>query len=687
MPTLQEQINATPSGGMLNVTGEFAENIVINKPLTLIGAKIVSPNADPAVSIPPRTRDVTLRNCEIAGSGSVIHAIVEIGLSQTTVLADVPTNITLDHCDIHGHAAQEVQRGVAANGANVRILNSRIYEIHGLGYDTQAICCWNGPGPFKIIGNYLEASGENVMFGGSPAAIQGLIPTDIEVRGNWMRKPLSWYPNDPSYAGRHWSVKNLFELKNARRVVVEGNIFEGNWTDAQAGRAIVFTPRPSDSGLWAVIEDVEFKNNIVKDVGSGILILGHDEAGLSGLIPTETRLRRVRVANNLWLIDGPRFASNGWFVTVIAGTEDAVVEHNTAIQTGQIVGTDYDPSTRFVYRDNISRHNEYGIFGSGKSAGNSTISYYFPDSIILNNVIAKEIKGGSSPSNYESIYPTGNFFPETLASVGFIDLTGGNLRLSASSPYKGKATDGKDPGCDFDALEAAQGGTSTPTPVPQPVPTPVPTPTPTPTPTPDPAPIPSPDTSVPVIAITSPVEGATVSGRITVTTSVIDAVDIGESYLVVDGAVAVRTNAAPGSFSYDTAILADGNHSISVRAWKGGMAIDAKAVNVIVKNAVEPVPVPPVPPAPPPAPSIDAPKSITVPRNGSGEIDVSFKNLTEPVAVNVSGSDGQVAVSPLTKVAQPPSSILAFKVRVKKQSRTITFTSSCGVVSVRVNIT
>ena len=38
--------------------------------------------------------------------------------------------------------------------------------------------------------------------------------------------PLSWRIGDPSYAGTEWSVKNLFELKNARRVLVDGNIFQ-----------------------------------------------------------------------------------------------------------------------------------------------------------------------------------------------------------------------------------------------------------------------------------------------------------------------------------------------------------------------------------------------------------------------------------------------------------------------------
>ncbi|HSE33411.1 MAG TPA: hypothetical protein VLA93_17700, partial [Pyrinomonadaceae bacterium] len=263
-----------------------------------------------------------------------INDLLRLGDDKQTSLDQVPHHIVIDRCYIHGFETQEVQRGISLNSAETNINNSYISDVHGKGYDTQAICGWNGPGPYKIINNYLEGAGENVMFGGAAAAIPGLVPTDIQVRNNYFYKPLSWYPADPSYAGFHWSVKNLFELKNARNVMIDGNIFENNWTDAQAGRAIVFTPRPSDSGSAAVVEDVTFTNNIVRNVASGVLLLGHDEPPA----PTDTRLRRVRLANNLFdNIDGPRFGSNGVFLTVIAGTEDVTIEHNTAIQTGNII--------------------------------------------------------------------------------------------------------------------------------------------------------------------------------------------------------------------------------------------------------------------------------------------------------------------------------------------------------------
>jgi hypothetical protein len=426
---------------------ELPENARVSPSQSALFAKVQSStNAEPILRTKPGAHHYKFVGIEFSTTDENVKVFDLIRLGDwdpQTTLESVPHHLIIDRSYIHGFKTQEVQRGIALNSAETSITNSYISEIHGKGYDTQAICGWNGPGPFKIINNHLEGAGENVMFGGAPAKIPDLVPTDIEIRNNYFYKPLSWYTKDPSYGGIHWTVKNLFELKNARKVIIEGNIFENNWTDAQAGRSIVFTPRPSDSGKAAVIEDVTFENNIVRNVGSGVLLLGHDEPPA----PTENRLRRVTIRNNLFLnIDGPRFGSNGTFLTVIAGTQDVTIEHNTAFQTGTIVLADYDPNVRFIYRNNISRHNEYGIFGSGSGIGKPAIAKYFPGSVITGNVIAKEV---NAPGNAESLYPAGNFFPESMQAV-FVDLERGNYRLRPNSRFR--AAGGVDPGANIDKL-------------------------------------------------------------------------------------------------------------------------------------------------------------------------------------------------------------------------------------------
>lgn len=101
----------------------------------------------------------------------------------------------------------------------------------------------------------------------------------------------------------------------------------------------------------------------------------------------------------------------------------------------------------------------------------------------------------------------------------------------------------------------------------------------------------------------------------------------------------------------------------------------------------DPVPEPPAPEPPKPTCSISAPASISIRRNSTGSIAVTLQDLSSPVEVKVIGSDGQVTVSPLSWQAGPTSTVKQFQVKVKRQSRTITFQSPCGTVEVRINVT
>src|SRR5439155_7704562 len=74
-----------------------------------------------------------------------------------------------------------------------------------------------------------------------------------------------------------WSVKNLFELKNAQDVLVEGNVMENLWVADQSGYPILFTPRNQNGKApWAVVQRVTFQHNLVRHAAGGINILGSD---------------------------------------------------------------------------------------------------------------------------------------------------------------------------------------------------------------------------------------------------------------------------------------------------------------------------------------------------------------------------------------------------------------------------
>nr|MBA2301465.1 hypothetical protein [Acidobacteriota bacterium] len=122
------------------------------------------------------------------------YTLLEIGTNNSlqTTLQSVPSDIVLDRVFVHGHPVKGQQRCVGLNGRNVDVLNSYIVSCASFAVDAQAIGTFNGPGPMKIINNYLEASTENILFGGSDPRIDGLVPSDIEIRRNHFSKPLAY---------------------------------------------------------------------------------------------------------------------------------------------------------------------------------------------------------------------------------------------------------------------------------------------------------------------------------------------------------------------------------------------------------------------------------------------------------------------------------------------------------------
>jgi hypothetical protein len=533
--------------------GQLPEGVRVTPSQSSLLAKIQSTApATPAIQTAPGANGYAFIGVEVAAANPT-HQIFDLVRLGTTgenqdTLSEVPTGFLIDRSYIHGFATQEVQRGIALNSADTAITNSYISEIHGRGYDTQAICGWNGPGPFKIVNNYLEGAGENVMFGGALATIQNLIPSNIEFRGNHVFKPLSWKEGHPTFVPltplpgstlNHWSVKNLFELKNARNVVIDGNLFENSWTDGQIGYAILFTVRGEGNNQmpWATIQNVSFTNNIVRGTDQGIQTLGLDNLNAS------TRASGLYVYNNLFE------NIKHWFF-VLNGFHDTTIEHNTHQQGHNVLVLTGDKSERFIYRNNATFRNPngFGVFGDAVGEGSVAFETFTPGAIVQGNVIAGAL---------ERIYPSGNFYPADLSGL---------------TSFRG--TDGLVPG---------YLGSSVPTPTPTPTPTPEPTPTPTPT----------QDTVAPTATLTSPSNGATLSGTVTVTATAQDNVAVNNVYLIVDDSVVVGPDTeAPYSFKLDTTKLSEGSHFMYIRAWDAsGNAGDSPRITVTVANTT-PTPTP-----------------------------------------------------------------------------------------------
>lgn len=394
-------------------------------------AKLQSGNSGPALRTAPGARGWRLELLEFGPAANGAGDIIQLGDGSAAQagLAQVPRDLAIDRCYIHGDATVGQKRGIALNSGATEITGSHIAEIKAVGIDTQAIAGWNGPGPYRIENNHLEAAGEVFMLGGATPGIRDLVPSDVVFTRNYVGRPASW-------TTEKWQVKNLLELKNARRVMVSMNVFEHNWVAAQAGYAIVLTPRGErGQAAWATVEDVTFRLNIVRDVAAGINVLGHDDAGPSGLA------RRIQISENLfYAFDREKWKGDGFFLVITEGPSDITVEKNTILQRGNIIEAGGRragapiPIERFVFRDNIALHNAFGVHGQGRGVGKDTLNAFFPDAEFDHNVL-----GGGNPS----AYPPGNFFPSAGDLMSeFVDPGAADFRLKPGSRYLTAATDG-----------------------------------------------------------------------------------------------------------------------------------------------------------------------------------------------------------------------------------------------------
>jgi len=420
-------------------------------------ARIVSPNSDPALMTMFGAHHYRIAGIEISVEAANYNLILlGYGLQQYTdplwtkasadTLDKLPHHITFDR--VYLHSTSDVNRsrtGILADGRYIAVVDSHIANFKDTS-DAQAICVWSGQGPYKIANNYLEATGENIMFGGEDPKIADLVPSDIEIRGNDFFKPLIWQQEDL------WKVKNLFELKNAQRVLFSGNRLENNWVDGQAGTAVLFTVRNQSGGApWSVVQDVTFENNIIRNAVNGFAITGEDD------LQDSQQTKRILIRNNI-LQD----ISRGFFTISTPAYEgkrhpvlDLTINNNLLLFSGMgneavRLQSPFIQVQNFVFENNILAHGDYGLNISDERA----LDYSFGNNVIVLN--PGERIYAWYLANFNSAYPN-NFKADGMGNVGFIDYDQGNYRLSDLCPHKGAGTDGKDVGPDFDVLLAALG--------------------------------------------------------------------------------------------------------------------------------------------------------------------------------------------------------------------------------------
>ena len=398
-------------------------------------------------------------------------------------------HLVVDRSWLHGNLQDETRSGLSLNGMTyAAVVDSYFSDFHcisGTGTCTDAHALGGGvgdtqDGPFKIQNNFLEASGEAVLFGGGPATSS---PTDIQVLNNHFWKPWQWMPGNPNFIGgpdgHPFVVKNHFELKNAVRVLVEGNLMENTWGGfSQSGYGILLTPRNQYS-----IRTGAFLCPVcqVTDVTIRYVHISHGGGGIqmATVQDTPTGPGQPALAGTRWSIhdvvmdDLSKQYVGGGVVFEILNTwlknplNTVTINHVTAFPdpgSHMIIMGNVNtnaPMYGLVFTNNLMVTGRYPVWDAQGGTNNcaqtdvpvTTITNCFTTRTFSNNALV------ATPTAFPpSKWPLNNLFPATVDDVGLVNFnngSGGNYELQSSSPYKNKGTDGKDLGVDIVGLNAA----------------------------------------------------------------------------------------------------------------------------------------------------------------------------------------------------------------------------------------
>jgi hypothetical protein len=407
-------------------------------------------------------------------------------------------HIIVDRDWVHGTAQDETTRGLYLSGVTyAAVVDSYFNDFHciaGIGacVDSQGIAGGLGnlpQGSWKITNNFLEAAAENILFGGGAGTT---IPIDIEIRHNHLFKPLTWMAGQPGFVGGvntdptrcvkfntpgqcPFIVKNLFELKNAQRLLFEGNALEYTWPGfTQHGAAILLTAL-SQGGIAgnpnATVADITVRYNQVSHVASGLIIA--EAAYESGPPKLEAR---ISVHDDVFDDLSPAYYSgdttpNAGLAFQIsqcpscAPIQDVLINHVTMLLTSprmfMVLGAPVGrPIQNLTFTNNIvSTPSGLAITGTGPKApcgfqGNTALQR-------LSSCVAPLHFEGNALVGTDDSWPRGNFSPRDHKKLQFLsynEANGGDYRLSAQSPHKHRGTDGKDLGADIEAVANATAG-------------------------------------------------------------------------------------------------------------------------------------------------------------------------------------------------------------------------------------
>lgn len=345
-----------------------------------VNAVLLAVGQKSGVETEPYANYYTLTGCAPV-SGDPSYASAAVGSPTETDPTKCPTGLVFDSCLFNADPVRGGKRGLAANCGDLRVTNSR-FSGYWWQDDSQAIGGYNGPGPYYIENNYLEASGENFIFGGATTMTPAMTPHGVIFRRNVVTKPLAWRGKVGA------TVKNAFELKCCYDALVEYNLFENCWKSGQDGNLFLITPRNQNGSVpFAQVANVNVQYNVLRHAGGGISIIGNDNE-----YPSQ-RTMNLRFAHNLMYdIDPKVWGGSGRLVSITRGPQNVEFDHNTCLGTNVNSFLTLDGPTKadnLRVTNNILTEGAYGIIGGGAAPGQPTWDAWTENSTFDGNILQR----------------------------------------------------------------------------------------------------------------------------------------------------------------------------------------------------------------------------------------------------------------------------------------------------------
>jgi hypothetical protein len=271
--------------------------------------------------------------------------------------------------------------------------------------------------------------------------------------------------NVPTSSGSVWQVKNLFELKKMYTALVEGNLLEYSWLQAQTGYAVLFTVLNNSTGVngndSTVVRDVTFRHNWIRHAAGAIQLSGRAADG-----DISDRTRDITIYNNIFEDIGTAWGAKADIISMSTGNQSTfvlpykrtplniTVNHNTVLsdQGKSFFIMDYYKQseaqlaenmdvTNNIFRRNdngLRAYNAGGLMGEGNTAW---VAATDSASLWSNNIVV-----GASCSLYPGA-PASTWCPaEATLESAFANFATSDYRVT--SVWNTAATDGTAVGAD-----------------------------------------------------------------------------------------------------------------------------------------------------------------------------------------------------------------------------------------------